>query len=97
MIPMILMLRYLFKNDPELLLRRLKRGETKSEQKVVKKLFNLIFLGIFVIPGFDKRFGWSNVYFVIVILADVIFILGYRFFFKVMKENSYASRIIEVE
>ncbi len=97
LIPMILMLRYLFKNDPELLLRRLKRGETKSEQKVVKKLFNLIFLGIFVIPGFDKRFGWSNVYFVIVILADVIFILGYRFFFKVMKENSYASRIIEVE
>ena len=50
-----------------------------------------------MIPGFDYRFGWSNVPTFLVILSDIIIFLGYLTVFFVFKENSYASRIIEVE
>jgi len=51
----------------------------------------------FIIPGFDVRFGWSNVPWLVVIIADVIVLFAYLFFALVLKTNSYASRIVEVE
>jgi protein-S-isoprenylcysteine O-methyltransferase Ste14 len=47
--------------------------------------------------GFDKRFGWSDIPVSIVILADIFVLLGYILVFFVFKQNSYASRVVEVE
>lgn len=95
--PMLFVLRYLLKRDPELLERRLRSKEKVKEQKTIVKLFSLLFLIGFVIPGLDYRFGWSHVSVPIVILANVLVFTGYLIFFSVMKANTYASRIIEVE
>ena len=94
---MILFLIFLLRKDPALLKRRLETGEKRNKQKWVIWLSNFLFLGIFLIPGFDQRFEWSNVPFWLVILADLIFAMGYLFFFWIMRENSYAAHNVKVE
>ncbi len=96
-VPMSFMVRYLFKHDPELLERRMRMRERQKTQKLIIPLSFLFFLPAFIIPGFDVRFGWSNVPFIVVVIADVIVLLAYLMFALVLKTNSYASRIVEVE
>lgn len=95
--PMIFVLIYLLKKDPELLERRMKIKEKEEPQKVFVKLSFLVFFIAFIIPGFDYRFEWSEVPFIVIIIADLFIFIGYLLFFLVLKENTYASRIIEVE
>jgi len=97
LVPMFFALIYLLKNDPELLERRMRMREKEASQKLIVKLASLYYFLIFLIPGFDKRFGWSNVPVGVVIIADVLVLLGYGIFFLVLRQNRYASRIIEVE
>jgi protein-S-isoprenylcysteine O-methyltransferase Ste14 len=96
-VPMIFVLFYFLKNDPLFLERRTKAKEKEKEQIIIQIVFSFIFLSGFVIPGFDKRFGWSDVPIYIVIIADIVILLGYLLIFFVFKQNSYASRIVEVE
>ncbi len=96
-IPMITVLFYLLKHDPELLERRMRMKEKEPEQKTIIKIGALIFIIIYLIPGFDQRYGWSSVPVSIIIIADIIVFCGYLLFVRVLIENSYASRIVEVE
>lgn len=95
-IPMLLMFAYLLKHDPELLARRIQFGEKKSTEKRFIAITSVYFIVLFLIPGFDDRFGWSHVPIAVVIASDIIFLLGYGLFVLVLRENSYASRIVEV-
>ena len=94
---MIVFLTVLIRKDPTALKRRLDKGEKRYKQKWVVGLSNLLFICIFLIPGFDKRFEWSNVPVWLVFLADLIFAVGYLFFFWIMRENSYAAVTVQVE
>ena len=96
-IPMILALAYFIKKSPELLERRMRMREKEAGQKLIAKLFILYFLFIFLLPGFDKRFGWSDSPVGVVIVADILVLVGYGFIVLVLRVNQYASRIIEVE
>jgi protein-S-isoprenylcysteine O-methyltransferase Ste14 len=96
-IPMIFVIAYLLKKDPELLARRMRMREKEVEQKLIIKLSYIPFLLAFLIPGFDKRLEWSNVATGIAVAAGICVLLGYGMVFLVFRENRYASRIIEVE
>lgn len=96
-IPMLIFLLYLIRHEPDLLERRLRMKEREAEQKLIIKLSTLYFLGIYLVPGFDQRYGWSDVPVPVVLMADLIVLLGYGLFVLVLKENRYASRIVEVE
>ena len=96
-IPMTLVLIYLFKNDPGRLERRMKTREPETEQKLIVKLSVPLFLIAFLLPGFDQRFGWSDVPVGVVVMAEILVLLGYGMFFLVGRENRYASRVVEVE
>lgn len=96
-LPMIVVLFYFLKNDPKFLERRTKAQEKEKIQKINQIVFSLIFFSGFVIPGLDKRFGWSEVPIHIVIITDLVILGGYLLIFTVFKQNSYASRIVEVE
>lgn len=96
-IPMFFVLVHLIKNEPELLERRLRMQEKEAEQKLIIKLSYVWFLTAFLLPGFDRRYGWSSVPAAIVIVADIIVLVGYGVFVLVLRENRYASRVIEVE
>jgi len=96
-VPMIFIVRYLYKNDPELLKRRLRMKERQKTQKLIQTVMWPFFLLAFIIPGFDYRWHWSNVPLAIVIISELLVLLSYLFIGLVFKTNSYASRIVEVE
>jgi protein-S-isoprenylcysteine O-methyltransferase Ste14 len=95
-IPMILALRYLLAHDPALLERRLAAREARAKQSAIQKLGSVFWLALFLIPGFDQRFGWSAVPWPLVVFSDLMVLGGYLLFFRVLLENSYASRTIQV-
>ena len=97
LVSMFSFLIYFLKNDPELLERRMRMREKEAEQKLIVRILCLWFLFTFLLPGFDKRFEWSDVPVEVVIVADILVLLSYSMIFLVLRENRYASRIIEVE
>jgi protein-S-isoprenylcysteine O-methyltransferase Ste14 len=96
-VPVTLVFGYLLAWDPALLERRMRTGEKEPEQGVVVKIGSVCYLLTCVVPGIDHRFAWSHVPAVAVMLADVVFLLGYLLFVLVLRANSYASRVVEVE
>lgn len=95
--PMFFVMQYLLKNDPALLERRMRTKEKAGEQSLIIKLSYVYFLVVFLLPGFDKRFGWSNVPIWMILIADTLVLLGYITVIFVFRENSYASRTVEVD
>lgn len=98
-VSVILITIYLFKNDTNLLERRLKAGaadEQEKSQKTIQSLAGVFFCLIFVVSGLDYRFHWSNIPMHISIAANAFVALGFFIVFLVFKENSYTSGVIEV-
>jgi protein-S-isoprenylcysteine O-methyltransferase Ste14 len=95
-IPFFIVIRYFLKKDPEFLTRRMKMKEKEKQQKIVAFLSWIAFLAGFMLPGFDYRYGWSEMSTWVIILGDLFVLAGYLSVFLVFKENSYASRVIEV-
>jgi protein-S-isoprenylcysteine O-methyltransferase Ste14 len=90
---------YLVKNDRELLAGRVQAGpvaETQKNQKIIQSLASLCFIALFIVPGLDYRFGWSNVPSIVSLIADGFVALGFFFVFLVFRENSYTRATIEV-
>src|SRR5659263_625876 len=97
LIPVSFVVFYFLKKDPGLLERRMRMKEKEEKQKTIQIFGIIIFFIGFLIPGLDYRYHWSNVPVYLVIAANAIVLSGYIFVFLVLRENSYASRIIEVE
>ncbi|CAG0971493.1 hypothetical protein METP2_01424 [Methanosarcinales archaeon] len=96
-IPMFFVVSYFLKKDPGLLERRMRMKEKEEKQKTIQIFGIIIFFIGFIIPGLDYRYHWSKVPVYLVITANAIVFSGYIFVFRVLRENSYASHIIEVE
>jgi protein-S-isoprenylcysteine O-methyltransferase Ste14 len=96
LVPMFAAMVYMINKAPELLVRRMKFKEKEVEQKLIIKLSFIPFLLAFILPGIDRRSGWSNVPVPVIVGADILVIVGYIFVLMVFKENQYASRVIEV-
>lgn len=95
-IPMLGVLVYLARNDPALLARRMQTKEKVTEQKIIITLSGIFCLACIILAALDFRFGWLPVPLWLVITADIFVFLGYLIFFWTIRENSYASRIVEV-
>jgi protein-S-isoprenylcysteine O-methyltransferase Ste14 len=95
----ILITAYLIKHDRELLAGRVQAGpiaETERTQQIFQSLASLFFIGLFIVPGLDFRFGWSNVPPVLSLIADGFVALGFYIVFLVFRENSFSRATIEV-
>jgi len=97
LLPMLVSTVYLFKNDPALLERRLRMREKENTQQKIIGVLGVYFLLAFTLPGFDVRFGWSNVPAWVSILADGLVFVGYMITFWVLTVNSFLSRTVEVD
>jgi protein-S-isoprenylcysteine O-methyltransferase Ste14 len=95
-LPVLFVVSYFLRRDPDLLVRRLQYKEKEREQRLIVKLANLAFFLGFLCPGLDYRYGWSAVPAWASLLADALVLLGYAIVFFVFRENSYTSRIVEV-
>ena len=95
--PMLVSFVYLYRRDPQLLERRMRTQEPEETQRWLIRMITLVFVAGFLLPGFDFRFGWSSVPPIVVGIANLGVVLGYAFVVRVFRENSYASRVVEVE
>lgn len=95
-LPMIIASPYFLKNDPQLVERRLQTKEKSKEQKTIIRLAQPIVFVNLLVPGLDYRFGWSYVPLWITIVSEALVLTGYTITFWVMKENSFASRTVQV-
>ena len=95
-IPMFFVLAYFMKHDPALLERRMKMREERKEQRKIIQVSGLTFVLAYILPGFDIRYGWSNVPAWVCILAALMVFLSYMLVFRTMQVNSFLSRVIEV-
>jgi protein-S-isoprenylcysteine O-methyltransferase Ste14 len=97
LIPMFFVFRYLLKHEPQLLERRMQVREKEVAQRRIITVASVYFLLVFILPGLDRRWGWSDVPPWVVLAADLLVMLGYGLFVLVLRENQYASRTIQVE
>lgn len=96
-IPMLVMGIVLLIKAPALLEKRLNNKEKQRAQQGVIALSGLMFPIGFLLSAFDFRFGWSSVPPWLVIIAAVLFLIGYALYAEVMRENAYLSRTVEVQ
>jgi protein-S-isoprenylcysteine O-methyltransferase Ste14 len=95
----ILITGYLIAYDRSLLQSRLSVGpvaETQRSQQIIQGLASLFFIGLYVVPGLDRRFGWSHVPPLVSLLSDGMVVVSLFVVFLVFRANTYTSAIIEV-
>lgn len=83
--------------NPNLLKSRLNAKEKQRDQDAVIKLSGLMFLAGFIVAGLNFRFDWLMLPRGVVIGASVVFLAAYILYAEVLRENTYLSRIIEVQ
>jgi protein-S-isoprenylcysteine O-methyltransferase Ste14 len=88
---------YFAKYDPDALARRMRLKEKETVQKKFIIFGDLLFLAACLLVGFDRRWNWSSVPVVLVFAADAMVVIGYGIFVRVLWENRYLSRTVEVE
>ena len=96
-VPMVCMGIVMLIFSPDLLSKRLNNKEKEQTQKHVVALSGLMFIAGFMLCGFDYRFVWSQVPVWVVVVASLLFLLGYMLYAEVLRENAYLSRTIEVQ
>ena len=96
-VPMLILGIIMLARARDLLRKRLDVKEKQGTQKGVVAVMGLIFLSGFILAGLDFRFGWSQVPLPVVIVASVLFLVGYALYAEVMRENAYLSRTVKVE
>ena len=95
----ILITVYLIRNDRALLERRMAGGpiaEKTKTQRVIMLFASIGFIALLVIPGFDRRRGWSHVSIPGLVLGDLSMAVGWLIVFLVFRENSFSSATIDV-
>lgn len=101
-LPILFVFAYLLRYDRPLLERRMRDRETVKTQKLLIRIFGLLFLVAFCLPGLDHRQGWSrhlagDVPAWVTLAAAALVTAGFLFVFWVLKVNSYAGRTIAVD
>jgi len=90
---------WLARYDPALLQRRMRGGpfaEGERNQKIIMSMTSLGFIALLVVPGLDRRFGWSHMPDAVAILGDVLLLAGWLGILIVFRANSYAAATIQV-
>jgi protein-S-isoprenylcysteine O-methyltransferase Ste14 len=93
---------WFLKTDPQVVERRLRAREQVRQQKLIMTVGYLMFSGLFTLPGFDFRFGWSQRFLGAEPVALQAFSLAIVFVSMlavgwVIWTNRYAGRTIRVE
>jgi protein-S-isoprenylcysteine O-methyltransferase Ste14 len=89
---------YFLKHDPALMESRVKIGpkaEKKIIQKVLLSFFIILLIGLVIISSLDHRFQLSKIPGALIIISNFMIFIGFYIFYRVFKENSFASATIE--
>ena len=88
---------YLYRRNPGLLARRMGGKEkTVGQRRFIASDYVLVALSVLVLPGLDRRYGWSSLPGWASALAAAAMAAAFLFQYLVVKENAYLYRTIEV-
>jgi protein-S-isoprenylcysteine O-methyltransferase Ste14 len=90
---------WLVRNDPALLERRMSGGpfaEGERNQKIIMTMTSLGFIALLVVPGLDRRFGWTHMSAATAIFGDALLFAGWLGILAVFRSNTYAAATIQV-
>lgn len=94
----VLLTLYLTK-DPVLLESRTKYGPT-AEQRPIQRIIVMCLafpaIAAFIVPGLDRRFGWSSVPSWLSMAGELLIVLSLWMVYRVFKENSFGSATVEI-
>jgi protein-S-isoprenylcysteine O-methyltransferase Ste14 len=86
------------RHNPEVINERGKIGKNaKAWDKVIGIFYMILLLGIYVIAGLDKRFGWSAEPVWVEMLGAIAFALSLVITFWVMKSNAFLSTFVRIQ
>jgi protein-S-isoprenylcysteine O-methyltransferase Ste14 len=91
---------YFVIHDPALVERRMTVGpaaEQEPAQKIAIGIVCVALVAMLIVPGFDRRWHWSDVPAWLTILAEVVIAASFVIFFYVMRQNSFAAATVRVE
>jgi protein-S-isoprenylcysteine O-methyltransferase Ste14 len=83
--------------NPRYAQTRYRAAESETAQRVAMGLLIGSALTMLLVAGLDFRFQWSHVPLLAVTGFSVIMVLSLVMLFFVMKQNSYTSRVIEIQ
>lgn len=90
---------WLWFRDKSLLERRVKSGpgsEPDPMQNIIQALAGLAFLATFAAPGFDRRFGWSQVPLAVSLAGDAMIAIGFLIVFLTFRANTFTAGVVEI-
>jgi len=96
----VILVTWMRKNNPGLLKERMTilKSSAKGWDKVIIFLATMLFITLFFIIGFDAgRYHWSCVPIILRTIGFISIISSFILTFLVMKENTYLSRIVEIQ
>ena len=96
-IPMFFAGIFLMFKNPKLLEKRLNAKEKETEQKQVVFLSGLMFIIGFIVAGLNYRYNWCVFPSIVTKISSIIFLISYSLYAEVLRENTYLSRVIEVQ
>ncbi len=98
--PLAFLTRWLIRNEPQLLVRRLEAGvgaERRPTQKFIIAAVAAAFLALLVLPALGHRHGREPLAPLIVVAGDLLVILGTAVIAAVCRANPYSAASIRVE
>jgi len=96
-VPFLVILIYLALKNPTLAEKRLQGNEPEKSQKLIMALLIASAIIMLVVSGLDHREKWSSVPIVVIVISSILVVGGFTLLFFVIKENSYASRVVEIQ
>jgi protein-S-isoprenylcysteine O-methyltransferase Ste14 len=96
-VPFLVILIYLALKNPSLAEKRLQGNEQEKPQRLIMALLISSAIIMLVVSGLDYREHWSSVPTIIIAISSILVIGGFILLFFVMKGNSYASRVVEIQ
>jgi protein-S-isoprenylcysteine O-methyltransferase Ste14 len=85
--------------DPILLESRTRGGPTAEKrpiQRIIVWCMGIPAIAAFIVPGLDRRFGWSSVPSWLSIVGELLIIVSLGIVYRVFKENSFGSSTVEI-
>jgi protein-S-isoprenylcysteine O-methyltransferase Ste14 len=71
-------------------------AKASGTDKIILPLFGILFLAVFVIPAFNRRFNWSIIWIWSEIIGFVLLLISFYIIYRVMLENAYASKVLDI-
>lgn len=91
---------YFLRHDPKLMQRRLEvgaRAEALPNQKIIQGIGGAFVGAIYIVAGFEHRFGDMSMPTAVVLSADAAVLVAAVMTFRVFRENTFTASTVTVE